>query len=109
MAMDVRNNLEGLKTLLGIPALASTPAQQVKSDAAPASNSLAGDHATLSSAGAEAAQAASASSDVRMEKVAAVQAALNAGTYQVPATAVAGKMVYAMLESGQPPSQPSDK
>ena len=99
--MDVRNNLDGLKTLLGIPASASTQAQQVKSQAAPAADSLSGDHATLSSAGSKAAQAASASADVRMDKVAAVQAALNSRSYQVPATAVAGKIVDSMLEGGQ--------
>ena len=34
---------------------------------------------------------------VRMEKVAAIQAALAAGTYDVPASAVASKLVDAML------------
>jgi anti-sigma28 factor (negative regulator of flagellin synthesis) len=36
-----------------------------------------------------------------MEKVAAVQAAIAAGNYSVPASAVAGKVVDAMLSSGQ--------
>jgi flagellar biosynthesis anti-sigma factor FlgM len=99
--MDIRNNVDGLKTLLGVPSAASTPAQQVKNDAASASSSLAGDHATLSSAGSEVASATSGS-EVRMEKVAAVQAALTAGTYQVPASAVAGKIVDAMLVRGEP-------
>jgi anti-sigma28 factor (negative regulator of flagellin synthesis) len=38
-----------------------------------------------------------AESDVRTDKVAAVQAALEAGTYDVPASAVASKVVDAML------------
>ena len=40
---------------------------------------------------------AASGEDVRTEKVAAVQAALAAGTYNVPASAVASKMVDAML------------
>jgi flagellar biosynthesis anti-sigma factor FlgM len=98
MAMDVRNNLDGLKSLLGISPLAPPPDQHVKSETASASSSLAGDHATLSSAGSQAAQAVS---DVRVDRVTAVQAALNNGTYQVPASAVAGKIIDAML-GGQP-------
>ena len=50
----------------------------------------------MSNAGTEALQA-SAASGVRMDKVTAVQAALAAGSYSVPATALAGKLVDAML------------
>ena len=38
---------------------------------------------------------------VRTDKVAEIQAALQAGTYDVPASAVAAKMVDAMLERGK--------
>jgi anti-sigma28 factor (negative regulator of flagellin synthesis) len=38
-----------------------------------------------------------ADSGIRTDKVAAVQAAMAAGTYNVPASAVASKMVDAML------------
>jgi negative regulator of flagellin synthesis FlgM len=57
---------------------------------------LTSDRATLSSAGSEVSQTA-ADPEVRMDKVAAVQAALAAGTYNVPASAVASKVVDAML------------
>ena len=58
------------------------------------------DRATLSSAGSEVAQTSSGD-DVRMDKVAAVQAALAAGTYSVPASALASKLVDAMLSGGR--------
>jgi anti-sigma28 factor (negative regulator of flagellin synthesis) len=41
--------------------------------------------------------------DVRPEKVAAIQSALAAGTYRVPAAAVASKLVDAMLSNGHKP------
>ncbi|MFZ0747224.1 MAG: flagellar biosynthesis anti-sigma factor FlgM [Terracidiphilus sp.] len=100
--MDIRNSVEGLKTLLGVPSTDRMQAQQVKSGSAANTDAspLVGDSATLSSAGTEVAQTA-AESGVRMEKVAAVQAALAAGTYNVPAAAVAGKVVDAMLSGSQ--------
>jgi negative regulator of flagellin synthesis FlgM len=97
--MDIRNSVDGLKTLLGVPSPAPAKVQPAKSEETPAASGLAGDHATLSSAGAEVAQASSGS-DVRMQKVAAVQAALAAGTYSVPAPAVAGKLIDSMLGGG---------
>ena len=53
------------------------------------------DAATLSAAGGLAAQAAR--SDVRLAKVAQLQQAIASGTYNVPASAVADKMVEGML------------
>lgn len=98
--MDIRNSVDGLKTLLGVPSPAPAKvAPQAKNEGTPAGSGLAGDHATLSSAGAEVSQASSGS-DVRMQKVAAVQAALAAGTYSVPASAVAGKLIDSMLSGG---------
>jgi negative regulator of flagellin synthesis FlgM len=93
--MDIRSSLDGLKSLLGVPA-AATPATQNKSTSAPTSTAFTSDRATLSSAGSGAALA-SPDSDVRMEKVQSIQSALAAGTYNVPASAVASKMVDAML------------
>lgn len=97
--MDIRSSLDGLKSLLGVnpPAPAAT---QTRSNAAAGGSALASDRATLSSAGSEVSQTAS-ESDVRTEKVSAVQAALEAGTYDVPASAVASKMVDAMLGANQ--------
>jgi negative regulator of flagellin synthesis FlgM len=100
--MDIRNSVEGLKTLLGVPSAGLEQARPVKpgSAAGAATPPLVGDHATLSSAGTEVSQTA-AESGVRTDKVVAVQAALAAGTYSVPSAAVAGKLVDAMLGGGQ--------
>jgi negative regulator of flagellin synthesis FlgM len=68
----------------------------MRSGAKGEANELSGDCATLSSAGSEV-STGSDSDGVRMDKVAAVQAALASGTYSVPASAVASKMVDAML------------
>jgi negative regulator of flagellin synthesis FlgM len=97
--MDIRNSLDGLRSLLGVnPAVPSAP--QGKSSAATGGSGLDSDRATVSSAGNEVSQAA-AGEGVRTEKVAAVQAALAAGTYNVPALAVASKVVDSMLGGGQ--------
>lgn len=98
--MDVRNSLEGLKTLLGVNQTAGTGAPGVSRNQAPtAGSAFDSDRATLSAAGSEVAQAA-VDGGVRADRVAAVQAALQAGTYSVPAHAVAAKMVDAMLSGG---------
>jgi flagellar biosynthesis anti-sigma factor FlgM len=95
--MDVRNSLEGLKALLGVNQAAGSPAAGAAQKQAPtAAGTFDTDRATLSPAGSEVAQTA-ADGGVRMEKVAGVQAALQAGSYQVPAQAVAARMVDAML------------
>jgi negative regulator of flagellin synthesis FlgM len=56
--------------------------------------------ATFSSAASEVAQTAG-DANVRMDKVAGIQAALAAGSYNVPASAVASKVVDSMLGSQQ--------
>jgi negative regulator of flagellin synthesis FlgM len=96
--MDVHNNLDGLRSLLGVqsPSTASASTRSGVQAGAAGANELTGDQATLSSAGSEV-SLESASDGVRMDKVAAVQAALAAGTYNVPASSVAAKMVDAML------------
>jgi flagellar biosynthesis anti-sigma factor FlgM len=94
--MEIRSNTEGLKTLLGVPSTTPAQSQQVGKGTPAGQGAFVGDHATFSSAGTEVAQSA-ADGGVRPEKVAAVQAALAAGTYNVPAAAVASKVVDAML------------
>jgi negative regulator of flagellin synthesis FlgM len=95
--MDIRNSLDGLKSLLGVnPTAPSAPQSKNTSVTGTAGNTLDSDRATLSNAGSEASQAVS-EEGVRSEKVASIQAALAAGTYNVPASAVASKMVDAML------------
>lgn len=93
--MDIRNSMDGLRSLLGVN---PTPAQapQPKGSAAAGSSSFDTDRATLSNAASEFSQAL-ADDGVRPAKVAAVQSALAAGTYDVPASAVASKLVDAML------------
>jgi negative regulator of flagellin synthesis FlgM len=97
--MDIRNSLDGLRSLLGLD---GTPvvATEAKDSAQPAAGALTSDRATLSSAGSEVSQSAS-ESVVRMDKVESIQAALAAGTYNVPPTAVASKMVDAMLSGAK--------
>lgn len=96
--MEIRNSLEGLNSLLGVNST-DAAAGQAKSQSAAGSSALGSDHATLSSAASEMAQAAG-DDGVRMEKVTAVQAALAAGTYSVPASAIASKVVDSMLGGG---------
>ena len=98
--MDIRSSLEGLKSILGVdqPTTAGT---QAKSSATTSGGSALGnDQATFSSAGNAVSQSWS-DSGVRMDKVASIQAALAAGTYNVSASAIASKMVDSMLGSAQ--------
>jgi flagellar biosynthesis anti-sigma factor FlgM len=95
--MDIRNSFDGLRSLLGVNSTPQ-PAAGAKSGATTGGSALSSDRATLSSAGSEVSQTAS-DDGVRMDKVSGVQAALAAGTYNVPASAVASKMVDAMLSA----------
>jgi negative regulator of flagellin synthesis FlgM len=97
--MDIRNSMDGLRSLLGVNP-APPAAAQAKGPAASAESGLDNDRATLSSAGGEVSLAA-ADDGVRTDKVSAIQAALAAGTYNVPASAVASKVVDAMLGGEQ--------
>jgi negative regulator of flagellin synthesis FlgM len=97
--MDIRNSLDGLKSLLGVTT--PTPAApQPKSNSAAGGGGLGSDQATFSSAGSEVSLTA-AEPGVRTDKVASVQAALAAGTYSVPASAVASRVVDSMLSGEQ--------
>ena len=101
--MDIRNSLDGLRSLLGVnPTDPSTPQSKTSTPTAP--SSFDSDRATFSSAASEVSQAASGE-DVRADKVAGVQAALAAGTYNVPASAVASKVVDSMLSDGMSAGQ----
>jgi flagellar biosynthesis anti-sigma factor FlgM len=97
--MDISNSLDGLKSLLGVSP-APPAATQQKGSVETGVSGLSSDRATLSSAGSEVSQAAG-TDGVRMDKVAAIQTALVAGTYDVPALAVAAKVVDSMLGGGR--------
>lgn len=95
--MDIRNSYDGLRSLLGVnvPDSAATTSKTTSPASTPASSS---DSATVtvSNAASQVSQTA-ADDSVRTDKVTAVQSALAAGTYNVPASAVASKIVDAML------------
>jgi negative regulator of flagellin synthesis FlgM len=92
--MNVNNNLQSVQSLF--PDTDVTKTQPAGQTAATDSASGA-DDATLSSAATLALQSPP-DADVRMDKVAQVQQALAAGTYNVPSSEVAGKMMQQMLE-----------
>ncbi|HWG19007.1 MAG TPA: flagellar biosynthesis anti-sigma factor FlgM [Terracidiphilus sp.] len=98
--MDIRTGLDGLRSLLGVTQPATTSTQAAWSGAAHDSSPISADRATLSSAGSEVAQSAG-DGGVRMDKIAGIQAALAAGTYNVPASAVASRLVDSMLGASQ--------
>lgn len=98
--MNGTNGISSLQQMLGSlnvnegkAAGAAGKAGAATATEATASNKL--DAATLSAAGGLAAQGGG--SDVRMAKVAQLQQAIASGTYNVPASAVADKMVEGML------------
>jgi negative regulator of flagellin synthesis FlgM len=93
--MDIRNSLDGLRSLLGVNPTPQ-PAAQSKGSTVTTGSGFDSDRATFSAAGNEVSQALS-DEGVRTEKVASIQSALAAGTYDVPASAVASKLVDAML------------
>jgi len=93
--MDIRSSLDGLRSLLGVTQQDSAGSTS-RANAQTGVTAPGSDRATVSSAGSEVSQSA-ATDGVRMEKVAAVKAALESGSYEVPALAVASKIVDAML------------
>ena len=100
--MNVRNGIDNVAQLFSAQPAAVSSASKISNNAP--EEPLAGDQARLSSAGSQVAQSASASasnSDVRLEKVAGIQAALQAGTYHVPAADVARKVVDSILTPGK--------
>ena len=97
--MDIRNSLDGLRTLLGGNAPISATPQPKSGSTTEAGGSFDSDRATLSSAGSEMSQAVS-EEGVAHGQGCGGASALAAGTYNVPASAVASKLVDAMLSAG---------
>ena len=98
--MDIRSSLDGLKSLLGATPPTPAATQPAKNGAATGGSAISSDRATFSNAANEVSLTA-ADSGVRADKVASIQAALAAGSYNVPASAVASRLVDAMLGGGQ--------
>lgn len=94
--MEIRNSAEALNALLGVTSAGKARVEQARGETPAGQEPFVGDRATLSSAGTEISQSA-AEADVRPEKVAGVRAAIASGSYNVPASAVASKVVDAML------------
>jgi negative regulator of flagellin synthesis FlgM len=95
--MNVNNNIDNLpRTQSAVEVSAvktSGDTTRLQANTATATT----DTAQLSAAASLAAQSAP-DSDVRLDKVASIQSALQAGTYSVPASAVAQKVIGALLE-----------
>lgn len=100
--MNINSSMDGLKSLLGVGTTATTAAAPAKTSTTSNTSGTTGgsalnsDRATFSSAASEVSSTA-AEPDVRTDKVASIQAALAAGTYNVPASAVASKVVDSMM------------
>jgi negative regulator of flagellin synthesis FlgM len=94
--IDILSSVEELKSQLETPALAPATTPQPKSGVTAGGSALGSGQAAFSSAGSEVSQMAG-DMEVRMDKVASIQAALAAGTYNVPAGAVASSVVDSML------------
>lgn len=94
--MDIRSSLEGLKSIFGAGQTEAATPQTKAGAQTGSSTALSSDQATFSQA-ANGVASAGSDSDVRLDKVASIQAQLAAGTYNVPASAVAGKLVQSLL------------
>lgn len=92
--MDIRSSMDGLRSLLGVSQPQASQTQQARQN--PVTDSFSSDHATLSNAGSLVSQSLT-DDGVRTEKVDEIRAAIAAGTYSISASAVASKMVDAML------------
>ena len=96
--MNISNGIENLAQIFSAqPAPAASPA---KSSNPSQSAALASDKAQLSIVATQVAQSSS-TSDVRLDKVASIQSALQAGTYDVAASDVAQKVIASMLAPGK--------
>jgi flagellar biosynthesis anti-sigma factor FlgM len=95
------SNLNGLTSILGVSESSAPSSTSLYGQSANAGEfaGFDGDWATLSTAGSSMAQAAS-DAGVRDDKVASIRTALAAGTYAIPAQAVAQRAMSAMLGQG---------
>lgn len=96
--MNIRNDLPPIQSVAGDTQVSAVEKPANTASASPAAAGT--DHAKLSSAASLASQAASLP-DVRSEKVASIQSAISAGTYNVSSADVASSLVNYMLGSRQ--------
>jgi negative regulator of flagellin synthesis FlgM len=96
--IDMRSIFDKLKSQLETPVLAPATTPQPKSAVTAGGSALGSDRAAISSVGSEVSLTAG-ETEVRIDKVANIQAALATGTYKVPAGAVASRVVDSMLDS----------
>jgi flagellar biosynthesis anti-sigma factor FlgM len=94
--MNVRNGIDHVKQIF--PSQVASINHSTQGAVSPSAEANVGDSANVSSAAGRAITS-SAESDVRLDKVAAVQKALQAGTYQVPAEKVAEAIISSMMAS----------
>ena len=94
--MEIRNNAEALKSFLGVPSTGASETQQMRHAEERVDAAFRGDDATVSHVGARVSESASADG-ARMEKVTAIQQAIAAGTFSVPTSKVADKVIDSML------------
>lgn len=94
--MDIRSGYEGLKSILGVSQPQPAPTQPKGNTTTTSGSGLGSDMVTFSNAGNMVSQS-STDSGVRMDKVAQIQAALAAGTYNFAPSAMASRMVDSML------------
>jgi anti-sigma28 factor (negative regulator of flagellin synthesis) len=92
--MNVSNGIENLTQIF--PAQSAPPATASKSNNPLPSEALADDKARLSTVATRVAQSAAAS-DARLDKVAGIQSALQAGIYDVSGADVAQKVIASIL------------
>jgi negative regulator of flagellin synthesis FlgM len=92
--MKIPNGIEDISQIFSSQAV--TNATATKGNSSPQNETVEADKAQLSDLATQLAQSAAAP-DVRMDKVASIQSALQAGTYQVSAEDVAQKIVTSML------------
>jgi negative regulator of flagellin synthesis FlgM len=97
--MNIGDGVRSLQRVFGSEGAEQTAQKTAKTNAsAPGSVAAGSDEAHLSSAATLATTSANEASDVRMEKVAAIQQALAAGTYAVSSMDVAASLMTQMLQ-----------
>lgn len=94
--MAASSSLDGLMSILGA-AQTTRAVSSAKSSSGQNDSGIGSDETTLSSAG-NAVLMSATDTDVRVSKVANIQAAVSSGTYTVSAPIVASKVVESMLD-----------